>query len=110
MNCISMEIAMRYLMGNTHIFSKIRNSFLDSYKNFEKDYLILVKNKESKNLECYIHSLKGISLNLGAYKIYDESNKVLDLLRKGVWDEDEIFMFLFTLKNTYLELEGLEDK
>lgn len=107
MNFISKEIAMSYLMGNEMIFSKIKASFLNSYINHENDFPALMERKNLKDLELYIHSIKGISLNLGAKVLYDTAVEALVHIRKELYDEKTLNSFFIALKGTYIELSQL---
>lgn len=104
---IDKKVAMNYLMGNEVIFTKIKDSFLDSYHNFQDDQASFNASKNVKQAHFYIHSLKGISLNLGALKLYDDSNLVLEELKKGLWNQDLVDRFFQTLDKTYQELKEL---
>lgn len=104
---ISKELAMQYLMGNMMIFYKVRDSFLLSYEDYEVKFNQLLQNKDFKGLEMYIHSIKGISLNLGAQMLYDSSVDALVGIRKELWEEDVLNHFLTVLDNSYKELQTL---
>ena len=108
MEYIDKNLAMEYLMGNTTIFNKIKNSFLESYKNYEEDYMKLVEAYDFSGLEIYIHSLKGISLNLGARVLYDRAIEALDPIRKKLWNAEVINSFIIALRGTYQELNSLQ--
>ncbi len=107
MEYISMDVAMKYLMNNKGIFYKVRDSFLDSYKTFEEDYKELMEEQDLKGLELYIHSIKGISLNLGAEMLFESSVQALGSIRKELWNLEDITNFLTVLRCSYQELQSL---
>ena len=88
MKYISYELSMNYLMNNKNIFIKIKNSFLESYKTYKQDFKKLLKNKDFNELERYIHSIKGISLNLGAKILYDTCVSALEKIRKELYENE----------------------
>lgn len=109
MKYISYELSMNYLMNNKNIFIKIKNSFLESYKTYKQDFKKLLKNKDFNELERYIHSIKGISLNLGAKILYDTCVNALQNIRKELWDNQTLKDFYIALRKTYKELDGFKD-
>ena len=109
MKYISYELAMNYLMNNKNIFNKIKNSFLASYKNYKEEYKKLLKGKNLEETERYIHSIKGISLNLGAKMLYDSAVEALEKLRKELWDQKSFKDFYIALNNPYIVLDSFKD-
>ena len=109
MKYISYELSMNYLMNNKNIFIKIKNSFLESYRSYKLDYKKLLKNKDFIGLEKYIHSIKGISLNLGAKPLYDACVNALQNIRKELWDNQTLKDFYIALRKSYKELDGFQD-
>ena len=109
MKYVSYELAMNYLMNNKNIFIKIKNSFLASYKNHKQDFKSLLKEKNFGEMERYIHSIKGISLNLGAKILYDSCVLSLEKIRKELWDQKSLKDFYIALRKTYCELDSLKD-
>lgn len=107
MDYIDLDIAMRYMMNNYTIFLKVRESFLNNYKTFNEEYNKLITEKDLDNLEMTIHSLKGISLNIGAQLLYDSACDALDELRKKLFDYKTLADFQITFNNTYSALARL---
>lgn len=107
MNYIDKSIAMKYLMGNEKIFVKIKDSFLASNSNFMDRYFQLLESKNVDEAYLYVHSIKGISLNLGAYVLYDACENFLKELKKELWRKDLLDDFFQVLSFTYKELKLL---
>lgn len=104
---VSVDLAMKYLMNHRNIFDKVKDSFLESYRNYEKDYSQFIENKDLRGLENYIHSVKGISLNLGAQILYDSAVLALIPIRNNEWNSKSLNAFFEVLGGTYKELESL---
>ena len=68
------NLAMQYLANNDGILRKIVNRFLLDYKDFI--------NELDEDIYAKIHSLKGITLNLGAKALYYECQTVLEAIKK----------------------------
>lgn len=107
MKYISKELALKYLLNKESIFEKVKNSFLSSYQNHEKDYKKLFDSKDFYQLEEYVHSLKGLSLNIGAKPLYDVCVEALEYIRFKQWDVFVLNKFYEVLKHTYEELNSL---
>lgn len=107
MNYVDKKIALQYLANSELIFNKLKNSFLNSYKDGEATITKLVNDKNIDELYRYIHSIKGISLNVGSQVLYDDSVLVLEKLKKEEIDLPLIKRFIETLRFVCKELEKL---
>ena len=107
MEYVSKELALKYLLGNELIFNKVKDSFLESYQDCDKKIEELISKHDFKDYELYVHSLKGISLNLGAEKLYNSAVANLDSIRKGLWNDALIADFHKVLISTYQDLQSL---
>jgi hypothetical protein len=104
---VNKTLALSYLAGSEVIFNKLKNNFLDSYKNFNEDILSFYNTNNYQELYRYIHNIKGISLNLGSKNLYDDSILVLEEFKKDVYNLSNIEKLLNTLTIVYSELEKL---
>ncbi len=93
---------IEYLGDSKELFEMVRNSFLENYKGYLNKLNTLT---EPKELFEQIHSLKGITLNLGFQKLYDSSNDVLVELRVGSVDLNKLQKYKEVFKGSYEELE-----
>ena len=60
-------------------------------------------------MERYVHSIKGVSLNLGAKVLYDACVSALEQIRKELWDNQTLKDFYIALRHTYKELDSFKD-
>ena len=111
---INKEVAMEYLGGMEAIFDKISNSFLESYKDFKQRVLeALEKEKDSfsdymsSQLYNEIHSIKGITLNIGMIELYDSTTSILSDLKENIVDTKKIASMLDVFDATYNELKEI---
>ena len=96
---IEKKIALDYL-GSLNLFNIVALSFLSSYEDFVLRVKYMTDEEEIHN---EIHSLKGITLNLGMVLLYDETTKLLKKIRDK---ENYSLTSLFEIfKNTYEELK-----
>lgn len=107
MSYVDKKIALQYLANSEKLFDKVKNSFLNSYKNAIEDINELVNSNSKEELYRYIHSIKGISLNLGSMILYEDSCNVLEKLKKEDENLPSLEQFVHTLRSVYQELERL---
>ncbi|MDE7100756.1 MAG: hypothetical protein K2O05_02775 [Anaeroplasmataceae bacterium] len=107
MEFVSMDLAMQYMMNYRSVFDKVKDSFLESYQNYEKDYQNFLEEKDYQKLDYYIQSIKGISLNLGAKLLYDASLLAIVSIENKAYDEKSLNIFFDVLGKTYKELKSL---
>ena len=110
MNKIDLNVALEYLGGIREMFDIVGNSFLDSYKDSENRIKNYIKDNNYKHIYNDIHSLKGITLNLGMVNLYDSSVKVLENLKLNIINISDIDNFLKVFNETYFELNQLLNK
>ena len=104
MELVDLNISKEYLGDSNELFELVRNSFLETYKNYIEE---LEKLHTAKELYSPIHSLKGITLNLGFKKLYDSSNQVLVKLREDIVDYDLLSQYKDIFRKSYDEMKEL---
>lgn len=104
MQYIDYSLAMEYLGNNERLFKLVSDSFLKSYVNFASLISNLFANKEHDKAYHEIHNLKGITLNLGAEKLYNVTQKLLDSIKENNVSSDVVKEYLDVFNDTYLEL------
>ncbi len=104
---IDVELALQYVAGYKNIHEKLVKSFLDSYKGFDEEIIILMEKSDIYNLHMKIHSLKGICRNLGTLVLEKDCVIALDELKKNIVIKKDITYLLKDFKRAYKELEQL---
>jgi len=107
MSYVDKKVALQYLANSEKLFDKVKNSFLNSYKNAVADINELSSSNNREELYRYIHSIKGISLNLGSMILYEDSCDILEKLKKEESNLPSLEQFVHTLRSVYQELERL---
>lgn len=107
MSYVDKRVALQYLANSEKLFDKIRLSFLKSYKNAVEEINEMLSNDNKEDLYRYIHSIKGISLNLGSMILYEDSCNVLEKIKKEEISLPLLEQFIHTLRSVYDELERL---
>lgn len=107
MKYVDKDIALKYLANSEIIFNKIKASFLSSYKNAAQEIHQMISSANMDDLYRYIHSIKGISLNLGSTVLFEDCHAILDKIKREEDILPDIDRFIFTLRNVISELESL---
>ncbi|MBE6137158.1 MAG: hypothetical protein E7176_02045 [Erysipelotrichaceae bacterium] len=107
MSYVDKKVALQYLANSEKLFDKIRLSFLNSYKNAVEEINEMISQDNREDLYRYIHSIKGISLNLGSMILYEDSCNVLEKIKKEDTSLPSLEQFIYTLRSVYDELERL---
>lgn len=107
MNYVDKSIAMKYLANSEKIFNKVKESFLNTYKNGVEEINTLYQENNTDALYRYIHSLKGISLNVGSMILYEDACSILEKIKKEEDNLPSLDQFIYTFRNVYLELSRL---
>ncbi len=98
------DIAMNYLGNNKNLFFIVVKSFLDSYSNFEEKIKMAVESTDVEELHSLVHSLKGITLNLGCVDLHEKCTKMLPNLKNGQFIETDVDHLIKIYNNSYQEL------
>lgn len=76
---IDLEFGQKVVGGNEKLYIKLLTKFNQMYKNFFSDFSSACTS-DIERARREIHTLKGVAGNIGAMKLYDLSDKYLDLL------------------------------
>ena len=90
----SEDVALSYLDNNYNIYRKVLRRYYIEYGNLDKTIMPLFINKDYRSISEYLHKIKGISLNIGALRLYDFIEKLEMHLKKNIVKEEEVRLFL----------------
>lgn len=107
MGYVDKSVALKYLANSEKLFDRLKNNFLESNKNTLDDITNCVANNDVEGLHQIVHSIKGISLNLGSMPLYDDSIALLEKIKKGEISIPLLEQFIDTFRNVYNELSRL---
>ena len=104
------DVWKNYLDNSFELFILVGKSFLESYKDFKKKIEREFDLKEIDLIHEDLHSIKGITLNLGMSKLDIAVEEALRYIRKDILDKDSIENMLDIFSSTYIELENIIKK
>lgn len=88
---VDLDATLPRFLGNKNFYLKMLAKFLD-----DPNYDLLEKSLQEQDYETAfraVHTLKGVSVNMGLNLLYDETVLLTEELRKPPYDEDKISMF-----------------
>ena len=74
--------AMARLMGNKKLYLKLLDCFQQDYSQFDEQFILLLQAGNYEEASIKVHSMKGMSGNLGAEALYEISRE-LEVLCKS---------------------------
>lgn len=98
---IDKEVAMQYLGGLEKVYIQLSQSFLESYAEFNEMVEDIYYQGQMENLHLIVHTLKGITLNLGATLMYDECVSFLKHLVADTITKEDIDNLIDVFSKTY---------
>ena len=88
---VDLDATLPRFLGNKNFYLKMLAKFLD-----DPNYDLLEKSLQEQDYETAfraVHTLKGVSVNMGLNLLYDETVLLTEELRKPPYDEDKISMY-----------------
>ncbi len=107
MGYVDKKIALQYLANSENLFNKIKTSFLNNNQDTIDNITKCLLENNIEELHRIIHSIKGISLNIGSMVLYEDSSAVVEKLKKEEIDLPLLERFIDTFNNVYLELSRM---
>jgi len=93
---INIDRGMQHMANNQKLYLKILKTFYENYKNLSLDDL------DNENLKRVLHTIKGLSANIGATKLHQITKELEKTYDKSLYDE-----FSKELNGIILDLELL---
>ena len=81
--------SLRRVAGNTDLFRKLLVSFLENFQHFQRDADAALETNDLEEFQKLIHTLSGVSGNLGAKTLHHLCNPLNNLLRKKLREDPE---------------------
>lgn len=100
---VDKNIAVKNL-ANPKDFDIFKNRFLKIYKNAVEEIVRLVENNDMDSLYNYISGINNISLNIGSSILYNDTQELLDKIKRGELSPQILDDLYQTLRYVYDEL------
>ena len=106
---IDYKYALDNLDGNEELYNKILIGFVEDYKDADEILMQLVQT-DMKGAHRFIHTLKGISLNIGAKELSKRAYSLELAFSENRRDDEAIQVVLTELNEVLLELDPFINK
>ena len=104
---VDKKIALMYLANSEDVFQKIKKSFCNSYRDAKNMLHNAYDEKNYEELYRIVHSVKGVSLNIGSDILYRDASDLCLEFKKELYNLQRIDEFIETLENVIIELDKL---
>ena len=79
---IHVDRALSGLSGNSRLFREILSKFLQNYEGFGEEFERCLKRKDHETAERMLHTLKGVSAQIGAQRVHKLTERAESALRE----------------------------
>jgi len=103
---IHVDRALSGLSGNARLFREILSKFLRNYEGFGEDFVRRLKKKDRETAGRMLHTLKGVSAQIGAQRVHKLSELLESALREeSVPEEGHGAQLIAALEATRREIQ-----
>lgn len=104
---IDLDFGLRQLSGNRELLYRLLNKFATEYQNLSSRMDTMLEKEDLSSAEILIHTLKGVSGNLGCNRVFESSRIVNEQVKLGAPDSDSLQLLYATLNETLEEIKVL---
>lgn len=107
---IDFEFGLKQLNGNQELLFRLLRKFAAEYQNLEERLNSFFSENNFNGAELLIHTLKGVSGNLGCFAVYESSRQVNRQLKNGQTDSESMQRLIKDLNITVELIDTLPDQ
>ena len=103
------KAVMERLGGNEALLGKLMSKFYVTYRNTRAELLARLEEKDYEEAHRIVHSIKGVSANLGIGKLYRQAIALESRMKAGEFDRitPDVLAFLLELDMVIAEMEKI---
>ncbi|GGF72437.1 Hpt domain-containing protein [Alteromonas lipolytica] len=106
---IDFDFGLRQLNGNRSLLYRLLRKFAAEYRTLDARLQVMMAEKDIANAENLVHTLKGVSGNLGCTAVYQTSRLVNEELKLGKPEPSSLKELIEQLNETIRVIEELPD-
>lgn len=101
------QAVMERLGGNEALLGKLMSKFYATYRNTRAELLSRLESKDYEEAHRIVHSIKGVSANLGIGNLYRLAISLESKMKEGEFDRitPDVLAFLLELDMVIAEVE-----
>ncbi|WP_338516796.1 Hpt domain-containing protein [Alteromonas gracilis] len=104
---IDIDFGMSQLSGNEKLLYTLLGKFTDEYRTTDKELRALVEKGEFDEAYSLVHTLKGVTGNLGLFALHHASKPVESCVRNDKRLPDDYAVFVACLNETVAAVDAL---
>lgn len=104
---LDIDFGMSQLSGNKTLLVTLLEKFSEEYRSLDEELKALISNDEYDNAYALIHTLKGVTGNLGLFALHHASKPLEASLRNDRILPDDYPAFLTILNDTLIAVKNL---
>lgn len=104
---VDIEFGLSQLSGNKNLLFTLLGKFTDEYRTLDTDLQGLVENQQYDDAYSLIHTLKGVTGNLGLFALHNASKPVEMAIRNDKELPDDYSSFVVLLNETVSHIDTL---
>lgn len=104
---VDIEFGLSQLSGNKKLLYTLLGKFTNEYRTLDKDLQGLVENQQYDDAYSLIHTLKGVTGNLGLFALHNASKPVESAVRNDRQLPDDFSSFATLLNETVSSIDTL---
>ena len=108
LNAFDSEFALNQFSGNQPLLLKMLDKFCEQYASFAADLPSRRTQDELSPLRQDVHTIKGVSGNLGMKALHQASRDFEEHMKDGIPSSNAVENYVTALKLTYLAIEQYE--
>ncbi len=106
---LNYAFAVNQLGGNEVLLRKTLGKFVSEFEETSAEVTDLIDNNDLKAAKMKVHTVKGISGNLGLQALFDCTSKFDAELRSGEYSQETLQQFTLLVSQTCLEIKQMEN-
>ena len=104
---VDLEFGMSQLSGNKKLLFTLLGKFTDEYRNLDTDLQALMHKAHYDEAYSLMHTLKGVSGNLGLFALHNNSKPIESAIRNEQHLPDDYSSFVVLLNDTVAEIDSI---
>lgn len=107
---LNYDFALNQLGGNEALLSKMLGKFVTEFARVPSEVSSSLENNDINSAKVKVHTVKGISGNLGLQALFDCATRLETELREGHWNQSTLLEFTQITGDSCTEIQQMDQK
>ena len=105
---LNYDFALNQLGGNEALLNKMLGKFVDEFMQLPSEISVFLHSNDINSAKIKVHTVKGISGNLGLQALFDCATRFDKELREGPSNQSTLLEFTQIVNDTCIEIQNME--